>query len=140
MTIEFDKYYIEADKQIDRVKNYLNSLGEGNLSKIYDLTCLLKDFCDRELKLEEEIINERLIVERYNLNEEIEKLKKWQEANQPTGICETCTAKSVEDMYRYKLALNEIQKIVLSSATISKIDNDQIRQILNIINKVKDKQ
>lgn len=53
MTIIFDKYYIEAEKQIDRIKNYLDSLGEDDLSEIYDLTLLVKDFCDRELELEE---------------------------------------------------------------------------------------
>lgn len=38
MTIEFDRYYIEADKQIDRIKIYLDSLGEDNLSEMYELT------------------------------------------------------------------------------------------------------
>lgn len=40
----------------------------------------------------------------------IKELKEWREANQPTGICETCTVKSVEDMYKYKKALNEIEE------------------------------
>lgn len=53
MTIIFDKYYIEAEKQIDRIKNYLNSFGEDNLLGIYELTLLVKDFCDRELELKE---------------------------------------------------------------------------------------
>lgn len=42
--------------------------------------------------------------------EECERLKEWQEANQPTGICETCTAKSVEDKYKYKKAIEEIEE------------------------------
>jgi hypothetical protein len=41
--------------------------------------------------------------------EECRKLREWQEVNQPTGICETCTAKSVEDMYKYKKAVEEIE-------------------------------
>nr|DAQ08488.1 MAG TPA: hypothetical protein [Caudoviricetes sp.] len=43
--------------------------------------------------------------------QECEELKEWQMANKPTGICETCTAKSVEDMYKYKQALDEIEGI-----------------------------
>ena len=42
----------------------------------------------------------------------IKELKEWREANQPTGICETCTVKSVEDMYKYKKALDEIGKLI----------------------------
>lgn len=53
MTIVFDRYYIEADKQIDRIKNYLDSLGEDDLSEMYELAQLVKDFCDRELGLKE---------------------------------------------------------------------------------------
>lgn len=71
----------------------------------------------------------------------IKELKEWQEANQPTGICETCTAKSVEDMYKYKQALNEIEKIVNTDyyqdswGTLAiKVNN-----IKGIINKVKEK-
>lgn len=41
--------------------------------------------------------------------QERERLKEWQEANQPTGICETCTAKSVEDKYKYKKVIEEIE-------------------------------
>lgn len=55
MTLVFDKYFIEAEKQIDRIKNYLDSLGENDLSEIYDLTLLVKDFCDRELELREDV-------------------------------------------------------------------------------------
>lgn len=51
MTLEFDKYYIEAEKQIDRIKNYLDSLGEDNLQKIDDLTSSVEYFCDNELNL-----------------------------------------------------------------------------------------
>ena len=53
MTMVFDRYYIEADKQIDRIKNYLDSLGEDDLSEMYELAQLVKDFCDRELGLKE---------------------------------------------------------------------------------------
>lgn len=42
--------------------------------------------------------------------EECERLREWQTANEPTEICKTCTTKSVEDMYKYKQALDEIEE------------------------------
>lgn len=51
MTLEFDRYYIEAEKQIDRIKDYLDSLGEDDLQEIYDLTSSVEYFCDNELNL-----------------------------------------------------------------------------------------
>ena len=51
MTLEFDRHYIEAEKEIDRIKNYLDSLGEDNLQEIYDLTYSVIYFCDNELNL-----------------------------------------------------------------------------------------
>lgn len=77
--------------------------------------------------------------------QECKELKEWQEANQPTGICETCTAKSVDDMYKYKQALNEIEINILKyqGFTFGKPrtmrENDCIYKILDIINKAKEK-
>ena len=51
MTLEYDKYVIECEKQIDRITNYLDKLGEDDLSEIYDLTQALRFFCDFELNL-----------------------------------------------------------------------------------------
>ena len=81
---------------------------------------------------------------------ECEELKEWQKANQPTGICETCTVKSVEDMYKYKKALDEIERFCKGVCDSCKKftpnrQSDiscglcQATQILNIINKVKEK-
>ena len=80
----------------------------------------------------------------------IKEFKEWQDANKPTGICETCTVKSVEDMYKYKKALDEIEgfcKDVCDSCkkfTPNRQSDISCRycnatQILNIINKVKEK-
>ena len=44
MTLEYDKYVIECQKQIDRITNYLDKLGEDDLSEIYDLTQALSFF------------------------------------------------------------------------------------------------
>ena len=51
MTLEYDKHVIECEKQIDRITNYLDKLGEDDLSEIYDLTQALRFFCDFELNL-----------------------------------------------------------------------------------------
>ena len=81
--------------------------------------------------------------DRLRAEKEIRELKEWQEANQPTGICETCAAKSVEDMYRYKLALDEIEKLAISTLGNSEWcgirNRDEITQILLIINETKEK-
>lgn len=69
--------------------------------------------------------------------QECERLKEWQEANQPTGICETCTAKSVEDMYRNKKALDEIEEFCLVCRE-NPIEGTVYDKILDIINKAKE--
>lgn len=79
----------------------------------------------------------------------IKELKEWREANQPTGICETCTVKSVEDMYKYKKALDAIEEFAnrvcdtCKEFTPNKQSDINCRfcqatQVLNIINKVKE--
>lgn len=85
-----------------------------------------------------------------NKKQECEELKEWQMRNQPTGICETCTEKSVEDMYKYKQALKEIGYFLNGACDACKEFTPnrqgdiscrycQPTQILNIINKVKEK-
>lgn len=85
-----------------------------------------------------------------NKEQECEELKEWQMRNQPTGICETCTEKSVEDMYKYKQALKEIGDFLNGACDACKEFTPnrqgdiscrycQPTQILNIINKVKEK-
>jgi len=68
------------------------------------------------------------------LKQEVKKLKEWQEANQPTGICETCTAKSVIYSDKCQKALDGIGKLIrndLINAGLGHI-------ILNIIDKVEE--
>lgn len=78
--------------------------------------------------------------------QECEELKEQLQANQPTGICETCMAKAILQNDKYCKALKEIEEIV-------KINCEEIcgrkfedcndflcssKNILDIINKVKD--
>lgn len=70
--------------------------------------------------------------------QECEELKEWQQANQPTRICETCTAKSVEDMYKYKQALDEIENKLDEFAYDNQENKYVTQDILNIINKAKE--
>lgn len=90
------------------------------------------------------------------LEHKYEEAIEWQKANQPTGICETCTTRSVDDMYKYKQALEDIKKTILDypSKGIQEVQQSQIeytqhllnvseiklRKVLTIINKVKDEQ
>lgn len=72
--------------------------------------------------------------------QECEELKEWREANQPTGICETCTVKSVEDMYKYKKALDEIENVADDYNRVEKTSQyyrDGFDEIQDIINKTK---
>lgn len=79
------------------------------------------------------------------LEQECEELKEQLQANQPTGICETCMAKAILQNDKYRKALKEIGKIV-------KINCEEIcgrkfedcndflcssKNILDIINKAK---
>lgn len=70
----------------------------------------------------------------------IKELKEWREANQPTGICETCTVKSVEDMYKYKQALDEIENVADDYNRVEKTSQyyrDGFDEIQDIINKTR---
>lgn len=46
MSIMYEFAWIDADNQIDIIKNYLDSLDEGDLAKISDLTNNLKWFIE----------------------------------------------------------------------------------------------
>jgi hypothetical protein len=45
--------------------------------------------------LRQQLIND-LLEDIIKTNKELQALKEWEQANKPTGICETCTDKSVE--------------------------------------------
>lgn len=45
--------------------------------------------------LRQELIND-LLEDIIKTNKELQDLQEWEQANKPTGICETCTSKSVE--------------------------------------------
>ena len=81
--------------------------------------------------------------------QEVKELQEWKDANKPTGICETCTAKSVEDMYRYKQIVDEVKLFINRACDACKEfapskQSDitcrycQLTQIRNIINKAKE--
>ena len=74
------------------------------------------------------------------LKQEVKELKEWQEANQPTGICETCTAKSVEYADKCRIALVEIEYVTKELFLgVENKDRPYCEKILNIINKAKEK-
>lgn len=74
------------------------------------------------------------------LKQEAKELKEWQEANQPTGICETCTAKSVEYADKCRIALVEIEYVTKELFLgVENKDRPYCEKILDIINKTKEK-
>ena len=118
---------------LERIKNE-----QGELRKYIIDICDLLDINTKQSLLGSNCLEFYAVLSSTAENK-IKELKEWQEANQPTGICETCTAKSVEDMYKYKKALDKIKRIVMGANSISQLDTDNIKQILNVINKVKEK-
>ena len=47
-----------------------------------------------------------------DLEEQVKELKEWKDGNQATGICETCTDKSVQDAHKYKILLQSIKSVL----------------------------
>lgn len=47
-----------------------------------------------------------------DLQEQVKELQEWKDGNQPTGICETCTDKSVQDAHKYKVLLQSIKPVL----------------------------
>lgn len=76
-----------------------------------------------------------LVENLHRKTQECEELEEQLQANQPTGICETCMAKVVLQNDKYRKALEEIGDIVFGDYEI--IDPLGKQQILNIINKAK---
>lgn len=75
------------------------------------------------------------------IEQECEELKEQLQANQPTGICETCMAKAILQNDKYRKALEEIEA-VCQEDTYTFADGKQIRydsldDILTIINKAR---
>lgn len=75
------------------------------------------------------------------LKQECEELKEQLQANQPTGICETCMATALLQNDKYRKALNEIERICLEDVRIladgTELRYDSLDDILNIIDKAK---
>lgn len=70
--------------------------------------------------------------------QECEELKEYIQANKATGICETCTHMALIENDRYRKALKEIKKIIISEDVTTKpklYDFEQDNKILDIINK-----
>lgn len=75
---------------------------------------------------------------------ECEELKDQLQANQPTGICETCMATAILQNDKYRKALEEIKEIVKdwyknewSCYMCRKNMDKKLEDILDIINKAK---
>lgn len=123
-------------------EQYLNHIG----AKLYEENEALKKQLEQQEALTETYktcyrakhndVKDELI----RLKQEVKELKEWQEANQPTGICETCTAKSVEYADKCRIALVEIEYVTKELFLgVENKDRPYCEKILNIINKAKEK-
>lgn len=74
---------------------------------------------------------QRMITE---LQQQVKELQEWKDANKPTGICETCTAKSVQKVDIYRSVLTSINHIVNHSEQIPCLNSDEIKKINEIFN------
>ena len=123
-------------------EQYLNQIG----AELYEECEALKKQLEQQEALTETYktcyrakhndVKDKLI----RLKQEVKELKEWQEANQPTGICETCTAKSVEYADKCRIALVEIEYVTKELFLgIENKDRQYCEKILDIINKTKEK-
>lgn len=140
----------ECEELQERTASIIYSLTGGRLSySTYTLEGCEQAYHD-QLEIDVERATKELEEKLQAKEQECEELKEWQIRNQPTGICETCTEKSVEDMYKYKQALKEIGDFLNGACDACKEFTPnrqgdiscrycQPTQILNIINKVKEK-
>lgn len=54
----------------------------------------------------------KLLTEIIKQNKKLQALKEWKEANKPTGICETCTEKTLLQNDRYRNQIILLRKII----------------------------
>lgn len=93
-----------------------------------------------ECEYNPECFYKRVLKQLAHKTQECEELKEWLQANQPTGICETCMAKAILQNDEYRKALEEIEKIIASTdaGTRPKLyDFENDTKILDIINKAR---
>lgn len=100
---------------------------------VCDIDSVLLDVTKLYKILEELPEDERL--EYLNENEELKKQLKHKE-QECEELKKDCPKRCKSD--NYKQAIDEIEKIVIKANSISSLDSDEIRQIQNIINKVKE--
>lgn len=70
------------------------------------------------------------------LQQQVKELQEWKDANKPTGICETCTAKSIQALDICQSALTCIGDIVNHSEQIPCLSHDENKAIREILNTV----
>lgn len=76
---------------------------------------------------------QRMITE---LQQQVEELQEWKDANKPTGICETCTAKSLQAFDICWSALTCIDHIISYSEQIDCLNHGEIKKIREVLNTV----
>lgn len=70
------------------------------------------------------------------LQQQVKELQEWKDANKPTGICETCTAKSLQAFDICWSALTCIDHIINHSEQIACLNSDEIKKVREVLNTV----
>ena len=125
-------------------------------SSIADLVVLLRKKTQEYEELKRQYESRKGLLnsvgkDNYRLMQECEELKEQLQANQPTGICETCTAKAILQNDKYRKALEEIEKFCNSVSAEENLYNSHhfsdgsmvvevADSVLDIINKAKGRQ
>lgn len=76
---------------------------------------------------------QRMITE---LQQQVKELQEWKDANKPTGICETCTTKSLQAFDICWSALTCIDHIISYSEQIDCLNHGEIKKIREVLNAV----
>lgn len=70
------------------------------------------------------------------LQQQVKELQEWKDANKPTGICETCTAKSLQAFDICWSALTCIDHIINHSEQIPYLSYDENKAIREVLSTV----
>lgn len=70
------------------------------------------------------------------LQQQVKELQEWKDANKPTGICETCTTKSLQTFDICWSALTCIDHIVNHSEQIPYLSHDENKAIREVLSTV----
>ena len=99
---------------MNRELAFIRDKETGKLVDVHFYTEETSDFIESLLAVcDVEIVDvNKLYEENKQLKVQVAELEKWKAANHPTGICETCTDRSVQLNTEYKRVLQKASKVL----------------------------